>query len=118
MTRRYLPTTLPLLAEDWAGDGPRVVDPVVADDDGEETEYAALMTAADASAELVAGLPDGHRRRVVVVVESDARSGASEGPAAWRDVVAVHVDSDDDADPDDDLAWWATQEVGDLVASL
>ena len=113
MTRSYLPTTLPRLAEDWAADGPRVADPVVAADDSEETEYAALMTAADASAELVSGLADGQRRRVVVVVET-AGSG---GPPAWRDVVAVHVDSDDDADPDDDLAWWATQEVGDLIAS-
>ena len=36
----------------------------------------------------------------------------------WRDVVAVHVDDRDDADPDDDLAWWATQEIGDLLGSL
>jgi hypothetical protein len=114
VTRSYLPTTLCLLAEDWAADGPRVVDPVVADDDAEKTEYAALMTAADASAELVSGLPDGRRRRVVVVVETTG----SDGPPAWRDVVAVHVDSHDDADPDDDLAWWATQEVGDLLACL
>jgi hypothetical protein len=114
VTRRYLPTTLTRLAEDRAGDGPRVVDPVVAADDGEESEYAALMTAADASAELVAGLADGLRRRVVVVVDG----GGPNDPAAWRHVVAVHVDSDDDADPDDDLAWWATQEVGDLLASL
>lgn len=113
MTRRYLPTTLPDLAEDWAADGPRVVDPVVAADDGEETEYAALMTAADASAGLVSGLADGQRRRVVVVVETTA----ADAPATWGDVVAVHVDSDDDADPDDDLAWWATQEVGELLGS-
>jgi hypothetical protein len=111
--RRYLPTTLPRLAEDWQGDGPQVLAPVVAEDDGEETEYAALMTAADASAELLAGLPDGRRRRVVVVAET----ASAEGPVAWRDVVAVHVDSHDDADPDDDLAWWATQEIGDLLAS-
>jgi hypothetical protein len=114
VTRRYLPTTLPRLAAAWDTDGPEVLDPVVADDDGEETEYAALMTAADASAELLSGLPDGRRRRVVVVVETPS----AEGQARWRDVVAVHVDSQDDADPDDDLAWWATQEVGDLVASL
>jgi hypothetical protein len=87
---------------------------VVAADDGEETEYAALMTAADASADLVAGLPDGRRRRVVVVVETATADGA----VGWRDVVAVHVDDRDDADPDDDLAWWATQEIGDLLASL
>ena len=113
MTRRYLPTTLLLLAEDRAADGPRVVDAVVAADDGEETEYVALMTAADTSAELLAGLPDGRRRRVVVVVET----ATAEAPVRWRDVVAVHADSDDDADPDDDLAWWATQEIDDLLGA-
>ena len=113
MTRRYLPTTLPRLAEQWDGEGPELLDPVLADDDAEETEYAALMTAADASAELLAGLPDGRRRRVVVVVET----ATADAPVTWRDVVAVHVDDRDDADPDDDLAWWATQEIGDLVAS-
>ena len=51
-------------------------------DDGEESEYVALMTAADASAELVAGLPDGRRRRVVVVAETSAADGA--GPLARR----------------------------------
>lgn len=114
MTRRYLPSTLLRLAEQWEGDGPEVLDPVVAEDDGEEAEYAALMTAADASAELLAGLPDGRRRRVVVVVET-ATEGAG---VAWRDVVAVHVDTHDDADADDDLAWWAAQEIGDVLTSL
>ncbi|MFC7362649.1 DUF6912 family protein [Nocardioides astragali] len=114
MTRRYVPSTLPRLAEEWEREGPEVRDAVVAEDEGEETEYAALMTAADASAQLLAALPDGRRRRVVVVVET----ATAEGPATWRDVVAVHVDSSDDADPDDDLAWWATQEIGDLVASF
>lgn len=112
MTRRYLASTLPRLADDWEREGPSPVDPVLAEDDGEETEYAALMTAADASSELVAGLPDGQRRRVVVVVET----ATSDWPVTWRDVVAVHVDDRDDAHPDDDLAWWATQEVGDLLA--
>ena len=114
MSRRYLPTTLPRLAEQWDGEGPELLDPVLAEDDSEETEYAALMTAADASAELLAGLPDGRRRRVVVVVET----ASADAPVRWRDVVAVHVDDRDDADPDDDLAWWATQEIGDLLASL
>ena len=113
MTRRYLPSSLPRLTEDWAADGPRVLDPVVAADDGEESEYAALMTAADASADLVAGLAEGQRRRVVVVAET----ATEDAPVRWRDVVAVHVDTEDDADADDDLAWWATQEIGDLVAS-
>jgi hypothetical protein len=48
-----------------------------------------------------------------VVVET----ASADGPVTWRDVVAVHADDRDDADPDDDLAWWATQEVGDLLAS-
>jgi hypothetical protein len=112
--RRYVPSTLPGLARDWETDGPELTDPVPAEDDSEESEYAALMTAADASAELVAGLPDGSRRRVVVVVET----AVADQPVTWRDVVAVHVDSQDDADQDDDLAWWATQEIGDLIASL
>ena len=114
MSRRYRPSTLPRHAADWAGAGPDAGDPVVAADDDEATEYAALMTAADASAELLAGLPDGQRRRVVVVVET----ASTDAPVTWRDVVAVHVDDRDDADPDDDLAWWATQEIGDLVTSL
>lgn len=113
MTRRSLPSTLPRLAEEWDGPGPGTAGAVVADDEGEETEYVALMTAADASADLVAGLPDGQRRRVVVVAETST----ADGPVGWQDVVAVHADDRDDADPDDDLAWWATQEVGDLVAS-
>ena len=112
MTRRYVPTTLPDLARDWEGDAPPVAGAVLAHDDAEETEYAALMTAADASAELVASLPDGQRRRVVVVVET----AGPDDPATWRDVVAVHADDHDDADPDADLAWWATQEVGGLLA--
>ena len=82
-------------------------------DDGEESEYAALMTAADASAALLAGLPDGGAAGSCVVAET----AAADGPVRWRDVVAVHVDTEDDADPDDDLAWYATQEIGDLIAS-
>jgi hypothetical protein len=31
------------------------------------------------------------------------------------DVVAVHADPADDADPDDDLGWYATQEIPDLL---
>jgi subtilisin family serine protease len=115
VSRVYVPATRELLAA-WhaAGGVPADAERVVAPGDDEDSEYAALMTAADASAELVAGLPDGRRRRVVVVVETDDAAS----PVTWRDVVAVHVDGDDDADPDDDLAWWATQEVDDLLASL
>ena len=33
----------------------------------------------------------------------------------WGSVSAVHVDIEAGADPDDDLAWFATQEIGQLV---
>ena len=71
------------------------------------------MTAADASAELLAGLPDGRRRRVVVVAETAAADGAV--PLARRGRGARRHRGR--RGPDDDLAWWATQEIGDLVAS-
>jgi hypothetical protein len=112
--RVYLPTTLALLAEQHA-DGSVVVtdDVVVAEDDSEDAEYAALMTAADASAALLAG----PGRRVVVVAELDR-----EPEAGWtvplKRVVAVHADTEDrpaGADPDDDLGWFATQEIGSLL---
>ncbi|WP_148613732.1 DUF6912 family protein [Nocardioides rubriscoriae] len=112
MTRVYLPTTLDRLREAWAsgtlepGD-----DVVVAEGDDEESEYDALMTAADASAELLSGAG----RRVVVVAEV----GSPEHPVPLKRVVAVHADPADrpaDADPDDDLAWYATQEVPDLLS--
>jgi hypothetical protein len=32
-----------------------------------------------------------------------------------RDVAAVHVDTEDGAEPDDDLAWFATQEIPHLL---
>lgn len=107
-TRCYLPGTLDLLAA-WhaAGSVPPDVEPVVAEDDSEEAEYAALMTAADASRALLGGAG----RRVVVVAEVAA---AGHGVPLSR-VVAVHVDTDEDADDDDDLAWFATQEIPDLL---
>ena len=111
MTRRYLPSTLADLARDWERPGPAVGDAVVATDESEEAEYAALTEAADRSAERLAGAPDGSRRRVVVVVED----GADPAAPRWSDVVAVHVDDHDDAHPDDELGWWATQEVPDLL---
>ena len=101
--RRYQPTTLPALAEGVApGD-----DVVLAESDTEDDEYAALMTAADLSAERLAGLPDGQRRRVVAVFDANG--------AVLR---AVHADTADDADPDDDLAWYAAQEVDSLTDGI
>ena len=77
----------------------------------EEAEYAALMTAADRVGRAA-------RRARPTGRACVARRGRRRTGAAPRAVVAVHVDTDDDADPDDDLAWCATQEIGDLLASL
>lgn len=102
--RVYLAATLDLLAG-WVASGTLGADAprVVAEDEDEESEYVALMTAADLSAELLAGAG----RRVVVVAE---------GPAAtMRDVVAVHVDDDESWESDDDLGWYATQEIQHLL---
>ncbi|MCD4533909.1 hypothetical protein LRP67_07435 [Nocardioides sp. cx-169] len=106
--RVYVPASLELLAE-WlsAGEVPWPAEPISPADEDEEAEYAALMTAADESAELIGGAG----RRVVVVAEV-----ASEGrPIPLRRVVAAHADVEDFTDPDDDLAWFATQELPELV---
>lgn len=113
MTRLYLPVTLDLLRSAWeAGRFEPGDDVVVAEGDDEDSEYAALMTAADLSAALLTG----PGRRVVVVAEV----AAADQPVPLKRVVAVHADAEDrpvDADPDDDLAWYATQEVTtDLLA--
>ncbi len=114
--RVYLPTTIARLAEEHAEGAFRVTDDVVvlaAEDDDEEAEYDALMTAADASAALVAG----PGRRVVVVAELD-REPETGWTIPLKRVVAVHADTEDrppGADPDDDLGWFATQEIPHLI---
>ncbi len=110
--RVWLPCSPAELAA-WhvAGEAPAAVAPVVAESEDEEDEYAALMAAADRSAERSAA------RRVVVVAEV----AGLDRPVPVRDWVAVHADTDDrgaDADPDDDLAWFATQEIDALLAQL
>jgi hypothetical protein len=103
--RRYQPATLLSLSAAYGAGAFEPDDDVVeATSDSEDDEYAALMTAADLSAERLAGLPDGLRRRVVVVLAADA-----------TDILAVHADPADDADADDDLAWYATQELDSLL---
>ena len=111
MTRVYLPGTLAALAElRDRGSLPASADRYVADGDAEDAEYAALMTAAaDAGA-----LLDGPGRRVVVVAEV----ADPDGVVPLDDVVAVHADPADrpaDADPDEDLGWYATQEIDALL---
>jgi hypothetical protein len=104
--RVYQPTTLTALAAAYAsGSVQPDADAVVSDSDSEDDEYAALMTAADLSVARIVGLPDGLRRRVVVVLE--------EG-----DTLAVHADPVDDADADDDLAWYASQELDSLLTGI
>lgn len=106
--RVYLPLTLSSLA-DAHGSGivPTGAERFVAADDDEQSEYDALMAAADASAALL----EGSGRRVVLVAEVADPDGA----IRMDDVVACHVDLEDDADPDDDLGWFATQEIPDLL---
>ena len=111
--RVYVPATLSLLRA-WhaAGEVPADADRLLPDGDDEDHEYAALMGAADASSALL----DGPGRRVVVVGEIEAGDGS--GPLPMRRVVAVHADVVDrqaGADPDEDLGWWATQEIPDLL---
>ncbi len=119
MTRLYLPATLRLLALlSDEGTLPVGDDVVVVEHESEDEEYDALMTAAETAAALAAELEPGERRRVVVVAEVSPVSGP--GPPAQvslADVVAVHADPDEDAAPDDDLAWYATQEIPTLLRS-
>jgi hypothetical protein len=106
--RVYVPSSLGLLAEWLAADTvPWPADAIIAADDDEESEYAALMAAADESAELIGGAG----RRVVVVAEV----AGEDAPIPLRLVVAAHADVTDFTDPDDDLAWFATQEIHGLV---
>ena len=116
--RLYLPATLGTLAElDSEGVIGVGDDVVVAEGDSEDQEYDALMTAAASAALLAGELEPGGRRRVVVVAEL----AVADLPAriALADVVAVHADPDDvpdeGADPDDDLGWYATQEIATLL---
>jgi hypothetical protein len=94
--------------------------------DEESWEYAALMAAAADSASL-RGEGDAPRRYVVaadvpsfVPVEgSDPTLVEVAADVPWKNVAAAHVDtsdwSGDGAEEDDDLAWFATQEIAQLV---
>ncbi|WP_122816655.1 DUF6912 family protein [Nocardioides pantholopis] len=107
-SRVYVPATLADLAA-YVGSGsvPASAERFEAPDETEEGEYAALAAAAEASAALL----DGPGRRVVLVGEVDDPDAA----VPLRRVVAVHVDAVEGADPDDDLGWFATQEIPHLL---
>ena len=111
MTRVYVPATLDLLSV-WVAAGriPASVERLVAQSEDEGDEYDALMAAAEESAALLSG----PGRRVVVVAEP--ADPDAELPLGL--VVAVHADDTDrpiGADPDADLAWYATQELEHLL---
>jgi hypothetical protein len=96
--------------------------------DEEGWEYAALMAAARTSAGL-RGPGDAPRRHVVAADVPSFVPVPGEEPTLvdvtadvpWRNVASAHVDTTDldlDADPDggdEDLAWFATQEISHLL---
>ncbi len=86
--------------------------------DQEQAEYAALMAAAAASR-----TEPGARRHVLAVDTPRVSPGEEDDPTSvtlsvdlsLSDVAAAHVDLVEGADGDDDLAWFATQEISHLA---
>ena len=108
--RLYVPATLEQLRGWWAaGAVSGHEEPYVAEDESEEAEYAALEAAAETSAELDPA--DGRRVVLVLEVADEADSLPVER------VVAVHADPAEGALRGEDLGWYATQEVPDLLGS-
>lgn len=94
-------------------------------DDAEELEYAALRNAADVSLELLGDEAAAARQRVVLAAEvpdSAVRPGAPgqasavlvDRPIPYERVVSAHLD-EPGAGSDDELLWYARQELPDLV---
>ena len=131
-TRVYVPLTssgLAALVEEGRIEGPFRAHAVTdalreawPEGDEEDHEYAALMAAGAASLALRSG--DDAPRRHVVAADVPAVTGvpgddptlvevAADVP--WRNVASAHVDTVDGAGEDDELAWFATQEIRDLV---
>lgn len=104
--RAYVPATFDLLARFHEEGEVPTAGAIEAADESEEAEYSALVEAAEISAGMSAG-----GRRVVVVAQVPHMGAV----APMRDVAAVHVDTEDGAEPDDDLAWFATQEIPHLL---
>lgn len=104
--RLYIPATLEQLSA--YRDEARIPEDaarVVAADESEEAEYMALMTAADASADM------GAKRRVVIVADRPIEYGE----VFWSELVALHVDAHPFTDPDDEPGWYGVQEVGAIL---
>lgn len=130
--RVYIPATSALLVRLVAEgrlDGPFRAHAVTdalraewADGDEDSWEYAALMAAAAASVGLRAS-GDVPRRYVVAADVPSVVPVPGDDPTLvdvtadvpWKNVAAAHVDLVDDASEDDDLAWFATQEIAHLT---
>ena len=148
LVRVYLPLTASLLrrARDEGGFGALplaahavtpAVEEALAGTGQEECEYAAMTAAADESLAVI-GTEDAPRRVVaaVDVASWQPRSGDSEAAPSAVEVVAavplrrlaaVHVDTEDlppdperaaEAAEDQELGWYATQELDDVLAAL
>lgn len=103
--RAYLPLTTEALRAAAASGMFPAQGAVLASDETEEAEYAALVEAAARSRELLGGAG----RRVVAVFEGRPDPGWSLGQAQ-----ALHADTEDIAADDEDppeLAWFAVQEL-------
>ncbi len=97
------------------------------DGDEDDWEYAAMAAAAAASWQ-ARGDADLPRRHVLAVDVAGVRPVGGDDVTAvelthdvvWRNVASAHVDTSDRAtDPgDDDLAWFASQEIPGLVRTL
>ena len=90
--------------------------------DEESWEYAALMAAAADSAAL-RQTGDVPRRYLVAADVPSVAPAAGDDPTlvdvaadvVWKNLAAAHVDTEDEAAEDDDLAWFATQEIQHLL---
>ena len=88
------------------------------DEDG--WEYAALAAAADTSRSLAG--PVGRRCVVAADVPDVAPVGGDDptlvdvsADVPWKRIASAHVDTAEGTDDEDDLAWFATQEIARLV---
>lgn len=95
--------------------------------EGEELDYHVLAVSADDAYDLLRASRQQHRRRAVVVAdlaEGDLRAGTASSevevltPVPRERVVALYVDETgppDDLLPDQELLWYAPQELDDLL---
>jgi hypothetical protein len=105
--RIYVPLTLARLVEAVdSGEVGTDAERFVAADQSEESEYLALMSAADASTE------QGAARRVVLVAQVPDEDAAAPR-SSW---IAVHADVDQNHGVDDEPAWFGIQELPALLA--